>query len=129
MKAQNGVISASILIIMCIVFNFRKKNKILSSIFMPISFCILFVVTQLIAYESLFTIVLIIGDIFLTIAMWDTKEVRIKLFVLLCAICFLTYNISILTIIGIVTQSISILTNAYYLIKHRKDFKLKEENI
>jgi len=126
MDATSGIVSCSIIVVSCIVFYFREKNKIMSSIIWPILFSIAFIVLQSLFYVNPFSIVIMAGDVLLTIAFWCKKEFNIKFFVFLCAICFLIYNISIQTVIGIVVQSLSIAMNLTYLIMHIKDFKQKD---
>ena len=49
-KAPSGIISASIIVLMTIVYYFKGKNKFMSLPIVPILFCISFIVMQIIYF-------------------------------------------------------------------------------
>ncbi len=120
-------------IISFIVYVFKDKSKFIASIYMPIIFSVLGVlvamlpmITPLFEFNSVgwyFDIIPIIGSILTAFTFYFSSEKKIRLFSLITRVLFLTFNIRVGSIGGVICETFTLITIIIALIKYRKTTK------
>ena len=103
-----------------------KKGKLAERKWIFIALIALFVISGIVFYDGVFSILPIIAMIVSTVFMWtrDNKKLRIaQMFVV--SPCWLTYNIHVFSISGIITECFAILSVIVSLIRFSLEKKKK----
>lgn len=100
-----------------LVFVNRKEKKwaqtpVWAGIFILINFCWGFI-----SFENWYDIIPITASSFVTIALWLNNPKRTKIISAMASAAFLTYDIFVMSYMGIISESISIISVIIYFIK------------
>jgi len=108
------------------IFIIRKEsNKNLNKYIYLILFVIAYVVLAVLSYANIYSTFPFAAAIIYMIVVWNGDELNIKRIAFLCYFLWLIYNISIFSIMGIISNMISLISTfiAYY--KHRQGIHTK----
>lgn len=110
--AYSGCITKIISIIrdLFIILKNRYNNKILSSNIFLILFLIIYLITAILTYNSIWSIFPLIASSIYIIYIWNGNTLIIKKSAFFCYFLWLTYNISVFSISGIISNIISIIS-------------------
>jgi len=123
----SGAACSLIFTLMLVAFFFKGKNRFLSSIALPITFGVAFVVFGFATYQSLVSLIPIIGHLLLVIAFWMDEEIIIKEFLIAVAFLWALYNGLLGSVVNLVGQSISFILYTAYVIKYYINKKKRTE--
>ena len=89
--------------------------KLKSNIFLLI-FIIAYVILACITFENIYSLLPFIAAITYMIVVWNGNELQIKKIAFLCYLFWLVYNISVLSIMGIISNIVALISTyiAYY---------------
>ena len=88
----------------------KEKHKFLSSNLILVLFIIMYIVIGIIFYSSFWSILPILSAIIYTIPLWNGNELTVKKSAYLSRIFWLIYNIIVLSISGIVADTVFIIS-------------------
>ena len=98
----------------------KEKNKKLSNSVYLIVFIILYIIATIFTYNGILSILPLVAAIIYIIFIWNGNEVIIKKTAFFCYFLWLIYNIFVLSIAGIVSNVISILSTLIAILNAKK---------
>lgn len=126
--AYGGVIPNFVGIFRELVFVNKDKNKFLSSPFIPAFFVLLNFGLGIATFKSPINILPICASAVVTISLWCNKPIITKLITIPVCIAFLIYDFFVHSYIGMINESISIISIIIYLVKIIYNSKRRENN-
>lgn len=121
LKGYSGAVCSLICVAVVSVFYF--KDKIRKHIWVPILFCLAFIVFGILTWQNLSSVIPIIGNIILVIAFWCDREVTIKSLIAVVAALWIVYNIILKSYFGVAGQTLSFLFNIICVIRRLRNKK------
>ena len=115
--AYSGCITKVIAILRNAFIIIKGKFKILSSKIFLIIFIVMYVVAGVLLYNGVLSMFPIVAAIIYMVGIWNGDEVTVKKIACLCYFLWLAYNIYVLSISGIVSNIVSIIST-YIAIKY-----------
>jgi hypothetical protein len=103
-----------------IIFMNRKKYKLLNVVVCPILFISINLVLGILSFNKWFDALPITASAFVTISLWIDNPKLTKAISIPVSTAFLIYNICVYSYIGIINESIAILSIIIFFIKVRK---------
>ena len=103
---------------MVLICAYKGKNKLFKGPLIPIFFDVCYVIIGIVTWAGVSTIIQIIGNFILVIAMWIDSEINIKTLFIPIGVLWLIYNCIFFTWIGVISQGLAILFGVIYLIKY-----------
>ena len=100
----------------------EKYPKLSNNIYLLI-FILLYVLATILTYNGIISILPAIAAIIYIIFVWNGNEIQVKKAACYCYILWLIYNIFVLSIAGIVSNSISIISTLIAVINEKKGKK------
>ena len=119
LDAKSGCACSVIAAAMIFASYFKGNNKFMASLAVPLIFSVIFTVFGLLTYQNWISVIPIAGNILVTFAFWNDKEYTIKSIFVVVAFMWVVYGGLIGSVISVIGQSMSFVTNIYYVIKHR----------
>lgn len=108
--AFSGCITKSLAIFRdCVVIQ-KEKNKKLSKKRYLFIFIVLYIIASIITYNGIISIMPFIAALTYIIFIWNGNEIQIKKVALFSYVLWLLYNIFVYSLIGIISNSISIIS-------------------
>lgn len=101
----------------------KEKNKKLSNSVYLIVFILLYIIATIFTYNGILSILPLVAAIIYIIFIWNGNEVIIKKIAFFCYFLWLIYNIFVLSIAGIVSNIISIISTLIAIINIEKEVK------
>ncbi|MBR7133572.1 MAG: YgjV family protein [Clostridia bacterium] len=117
--ATAGMIPNFVGIFREVVFINRNSKKWASSVFWPILFIMINWSLGIISFKSWFDILPITASSFVTVSLWLNNPRLTKLISIPVSCAFLVYDIFVSSYIGIITESIAILSIIIFFIKNK----------
>jgi hypothetical protein len=115
-----GIIPNFVGIFREIIFMNRKKHKALNVVVCPILFISINLVLGILSFNKWFDALPITASAFVTISLWIDNPKLTKAISIPVSTAFLIYNICVYSYIGIINESIAILSIIIFFIKVRK---------
>ncbi len=116
--ANTGALCSLLCVAMTFVFYFKDTVKWLGKLYVPILFGVAFAVFGIVTWENWFSIIPVVGNILLVIAMWLDKEIVIKATCIPVAALWVVYNSIYFSYIGAIGQSLSFVAHVFYVAKY-----------
>lgn len=104
----------------------KEKHPKLSNIIYLILFIIVYVIATIFAYNNILSILPLLAAMIYIICIWNGNEIKIKKAAFFCYFLWLVYNIFVLSISGIVSNVISILSTFIAVLNVKKGNKKYE---
>jgi hypothetical protein len=105
------------------IFILKKEDneKLKSNLFLYI-FIIIYVISAIITFKSIYSLLPFIAAIIYMIVVWNGNELQVKKIAFLCYFFWLIYNISVFSIMGIISNIVALISTyvAYYNYKNIK---------
>lgn len=120
LKASAGMIPNTVGIFRELVFINRKDKKWASSIVWPVIFVLINWALGIRTFSSVYNILPIAASTFVTISLWIDNPKLTKLISLPVSVCFMIYDFSVGSYIGILNESIAIVSILISLFKELK---------
>ena len=98
----------------------KEKHPKLSNIIYLILFIIVYVIATIFAYNNILSILPLLAAMIYIICIWNGNEIKIKKAAFFCYFLWLVYNIFVLSISGIVSNIISILSTFIAILNVKK---------
>lgn len=94
----------------------KEKNKKLKSNIFLLLFIIVYILLAIFTYKNLYSLFPFTAAIIYMIIVWNGNELQIKKIAFLCYFIWLAYNISVFSIMGIVSNIVALISTyiAYY---------------
>ena len=117
--AYSGCITKGLAIFRDCFIILKEKNKKLSNVLFLFMFIMLYIVVAIFTYNGLFSILPLLAALIYIIFIWNGNEIKIKNVAFFCYFLWLIYNIFVLSIAGIISNIISIIST-FIAIKNTK---------
>ena len=101
----------------------KEKHPKLSNTIYLILFIIVYVIVTIFTYNSILSILPLLAAMIYIICIWNGNEVIIKKTAFFCYFLWLIYNIFVLSIAGIVSNIISIISTLIAILNAKKEGK------
>ena len=108
--AYSGCITKIIAICRDYFIILKSKNKLFSSNIFLIIFILIYIVTGILTYKSIWSVLPVLAAIIYIVPVWNGDELTIKKTAFVCYFLWLIYNIFVFSIAGIVSNVISIIS-------------------
>lgn len=107
------------------IFIIKKDNNKFNNMFALIVFLILYITLSILTYNGIISLFPFIAAIVYMIVVWDGDEINVKLIAFVCYIFWLIYNIFVFSIVGIISNIISLISTyiAYYNFKYKRNIQ------
>lgn len=101
-------------------YNIERTNKA-NNIYTLILFVSISIISGIITYKNLFSIVSIFGNITSTYSVWQTNIKKYRILAIPVSICFLTYAIYLKSIFAIITESFLLIIEILSVYNFKKE--------
>ena len=121
LKAYTGSFCSLFTALMVYISSFKGRNAFFKTLAVPIIFSILYIIIEVLTWAGISTVIQMVGNILLTIAMWSDEEKRIKALFIPVGILWFMYNYIYFSPIGLIGQALAVSFNVFYLIKKQAE--------
>jgi len=116
--AYTGCFCSFFTALMVFVCSFKGKSRFFKTLAVPIIFNILFVIIEIFTFAGFPTVLQMLGNFILVIAMWSDKEITIKALFIPVGILWFIYNYIYFSWIGLICQALAVSFNVFYSVKY-----------
>lgn len=106
----------------------KEKNKKLNKTIIFIIILIVYIISGIVTYKNIYSILPILAAIIYLFFVWNGNELKVKRVAFYCYFLWLTYNICVFSIAGIVSNCVAIISTFIAIYNERKANKKKENN-
>lgn len=123
--AYEGMICNYIGAVRSVVYSFRNKSKIVDSIFCPIVFAIIFVISGIVTYQNIFSLLPIVAMFIASFVLWSPKTQQLRALTMPTSAMWLIYNAVSHSYVAVLTEVLNLISITIGLIRFRnkKDVK------
>ncbi len=125
LNAYSGLATKVMALVRNIFILKKEHNKKLSSNLFLILFVIAYLLLAFITYKNVYTLLPFVAAIIYMLVVWNGNELQIKKIALFCYFFWLAYNISVFSIIGIISNIVSLMSTYIAYINYRKNIYCK----
>lgn len=125
-----GEFSGSIAKVIALIRNklviLKENNKYFNNLFVLLALLIIYIISGIITYKNIYSVLPTIAAIIYSVFVWNGNELLIKKVAFYCYFLWLTYNICVFSIFGVISNCISIISTfiAFYNEKKAKNSTL-----
>ena len=113
--AYTGAFCSFFTAFMVFCCSFKGKSKFFRGLWVPILFNLAFIVIEIFTWAGFPTIIQMLGNILLVIAMWSDREIDIKILFIPVGILWFIYNFIYFSWIGLICQALAVSFNVFYV--------------
>ena len=124
--AYSGCITKLLAIFRDCFIIFKKNCNNFLNYFYLIFFIILYVIASIFTFNGILSILPLLAALIYTIFIWNGNELRLKKIAFICYFIWLIYNIFVMSISGIVSNVISIVSTLIAIKNEKRRCKLYE---
>ena len=126
LAAYSGCITKVIALIRNEIIIIKEKNKKLNNNIVLIAIFIIYLVSGILTYKNIYSILPIIAAMIYLYFVWNGNELRVKKAAFYCYFLWLIYNICVFSIAGITSNIVSIVSSFIAVYNEKKVNKSKE---
>ena len=101
----------------------KEDNKKLKSNIFLILFIIVYIVLAIITFKNIYSILPFTAAIIYMIVVWNGNELQIKKIAFLCYFFWLVYNISVFSVMGIISNLVALVSTYVAYFNYKKETK------
>ena len=124
--AYSGCITKLLAIFRDCFIIFKKNCNNFLNYFYLIFFIILYIIASIFTFNGILSILPLLAALIYTIFIWNGNELRLKKIAFICYFIWLIYNIFVMSISGIVSNVISIVSTLIAIKNEKRRCKLYE---
>lgn len=124
--AYSGCITKLLAIFRDCFIIFKKNYNNFLNYFYLIFFIILYIIASIFTFNGILSILPLLAALIYTIFIWNGNELRLKKIAFICYFIWLIYNIFVMSISGIVSNVISIVSTLIAIKNEKRRCKLYE---
>lgn len=124
--AFSGCVTKVIALIRNEIIVFKEKNKKFNNNIVLIAMFIIYLVSGILTYKNIYSILPIIAAMIYLYFVWNGNELKVKKAAFYCYFLWLIYNICVLSIAGIISNIVSIVSSFIAVYNEKKVNKSKE---
>lgn len=124
--AYEGMICNYIGAVRSIAYSFRGKSKIVDSIFCPIVFAIVFVISGIITYKNIFSLLPIVAMFIASFVLWSPKTQQLRALTMPTSAMWLVYNAVSHSYVAVLTEVLNLISIIIALIRFRSTKEVKK---
>lgn len=117
LRAYTGAITNFICIFRNIVFYKKENNKIINQKYTPLFFALLHIMIGIIFFNSINSILPIIGSVIFCITAWQDNPRIVRFGTMLMVFMWLVYDITINSYVSIITETLAFLSAILAIVK------------
>ncbi len=119
-----GAFSGSVTKIIALIRNeiiiLKDKNKKLNNIYILMIFILAYIAAGILTYKNIYSLLPIIAASIYLIFVWNGDEYKTKKTAFFCYFLWLIYNIFVLSIAGIISNVVSIISTFIAIINYKR---------
>lgn len=119
--AYSGCITKILAILRDTIIIKKEKNKTLNSYYILFLLVILYVIASIITYTNIYSILPLLAAIIYLLFIWNGDKKRVKKIAFFTYFMWLIYNICVLSISGIISNIVSIISTLIAVINIKKE--------
>ena len=124
--AYSGCITKVIALVRNEIIIVKEKNKKFNNIIVLIALFIIYLVSGILTYKNIYSILPILAAIIYLYFVWNGNELRVKKSAFYCYFLWLIYNICVFSIAGITSNIVSIISTFIAVYNEKMVNKSKE---
>lgn len=105
----------------------KEYNRKLRKVFFLYLFIGIYIVIGVLTFKNIFSLLPMAAAVIYMIVVWDGDELQVKKISFLCYFLWLAYNICILSVMGIVSNIVALIST-YIAYKNMKEYLIKQDN-
>lgn len=123
LNAYSGLVTKVMALIRNIFILGKEDNKKLKSNIFLILFIIVYIILAIITFKNIYSILPFVATIIYMIAVWNGNELQIKKIAFLCYFFCLVYNISVFSVMGIISNIVALISTYIAYFNYKKEIK------
>lgn len=124
--AYEGMICNYIGAVRSVVYSFRGKSKFVDSIFCPIVFAIIFVISGIVTYKNIFSLLPIVAMFIASFVLWSPKTQQLRALTMPTSAMWLVYNAVSHSYVAVLTEVLNEISIIIALIRFRGGKEVKK---
>ena len=125
LESYSAAICAAVTAVMVWVFFYKDRfrvmqRKVLNTPLIPLLFAVLFLAAGLLSRQDAWSIIPVLGNILLIVALWNDNENVIKAIFIVVGLLWIVLNIHLKSVANIIGQGLAVLSNVIYFVRIRK---------
>lgn len=120
LDAYSGILTKVMALIRNIFILKKENNELLKANIFLVLFIIGYVILAFISFKNIYSLLLFISAIIYMCVVWNGNELQIKRIAFFCYFFWLVYNISIYSVVGIVSSIAGLVSTYIAYINYRK---------
>lgn len=96
------------------------QRKVLNIPLIPLLFAVLFLAAGFLSRQDAWSIIPVLGNILLIVALWNDNENVIKAIFIVVGLLWIVLNIHLKSVANIIGQGLAVLSNVIYFVRIRK---------
>lgn len=121
LNAYSGLVTKVMALVRNIFILKKEDNKKLKSNIFLILFIIAYIVLAFITFKNIYSTLPFVAAIIYMIVVWNGNELQIKKIAFLCYFFWLVYNISVFSVMGIVSNVIALISTYIAYFNYKKE--------
>ena len=123
LNAYSGLVTKVIALVRNAFILKKEDNKKLRSNIFLILFVIAYILLAFMTYKSIYSILPFVAAFIYMIVVWNGNELQIKKIAFLCYFFWLVYNISVFSIMGIISNVVALISTYIAYSNYKKEIK------
>ncbi len=119
--AYSGCLTKLIALVRNRIIIVKEKSKKLNSKTVLIILLIIYLISAIITYENIYSVVPILSAIIYLYFAWNADTLKVKKVAFYCYFLWLLYNICVLSISGVISNCVSIISTFIAIYKHKSN--------
>ncbi len=124
--AYEGMICNYIGTVRSVVYSFRGKSKLVDSIACPIVFAVIFVISGIVTYKNIFSLLPIVAMFIASFVLWMPKTQQLRALTMPTSAMWLVYNAVSHSYVAVLTEVLNLISIIIALIRFRSGKEVKK---
>lgn len=116
--AYTGAFCSFFTTVMVMASSLKGRNRLFRGCWVPLLFNLGFIVIELLTWAGVPTLIQMVGNIILVIAMWCDREIEIKALFIPVGILWFVYNFIHFSWIGLICQALAVSFNVFFVVRY-----------
>ena len=118
LQAYTGAFCSFFTTIMVAACSLKGKNRLFQGYWVPVFFNLSFILIEIFTWAGVPTLIQMVGNIILVIAMWCDREIEIKGLFIPVGILWFIYNLIYFSWIGLICQALAVSFNVFFVVRY-----------
>lgn len=124
--AYEGMICNYIGTVRSVAYSFRGKSKLVDSLVCPILFAVIFVISGIVTYKNIFSLLPIVAMFIASFVLWMPKTQQLRALTMPTSAMWLVYNAVSHSYVAVLTEVLNLISIIIALIRFRSGKEVKK---